>query len=110
MLQNLPVSVLRCQCDKVVAINLSHIVPSRDYRHNMLGILMRTYHLMSHSNILNDRRAADMLIEPEGLEAYGNTQLDRGREIFDIGYRAARKVIDQVGDIVFPPDAPQQKA
>ena len=110
VLQNLPVSVLRCQCDKVVAINLSHIVPSRDYRHNMLGILMRTYHLMSHSNILNDRRAADMLIEPEGLEAYGNTQLDRGREIFDIGYRAARKVIEQVGDIVFPPDAPQQKA
>lgn len=104
VLQNLPVSVLRCRCDKVVAVNLSRIVPTRDYRHNMLGILMRTYHLISHSNILNDRRAADMLIEPDGLAIYGNTQLDRGREIFERGYEAACKVIDQVGDIVFPPD------
>lgn len=108
VLQNLPVSVLRCRCEKVVAVNLSHIVPTRDYRHNMLGILMRTYHLMSHSNILTDRRAADMLIEPDGLEVYGNTQLDRGREIFELGYNAARKVINQFGHLVFPAETAQQ--
>ena len=82
--------------------NLSKIVPDRDYRHNVFGILMRTYHLMSHCNVIHDRRNADILIEPDGLSIYGNTQLDKGREIFDIGYEAARKVIEQVKDIVYP--------
>ena len=101
-LMNLPVSVIRGRCEKVVAVNLSKIVPDRDYRHNVFGILMRTYHLMSHCNVIHDRRNADILIEPDGLSIYGNTQLDKGREIFDIGYEAARKVIEQVKDIVYP--------
>ncbi len=102
VLMNLPVSLLRGKCEKVVAVNLSRIVPDRDYRHNVFGILLRTYHLMSHCNVIHDRRNADMLIEPDGLAVYGNTQLDKGREIFDIGYEAARKVIEQVKDIVYP--------
>ena len=102
VLMNLPVSVIRGRCEKVVAVNLSKIVPDRDYRHNVFGILMRTYHLMSHCNVIHDRRNADILIEPDGLSIYGNTQLDKGREIFDIGYEAARKVIEQVKDIVYP--------
>ena len=99
---NLPVSVIRGRCEKVVAVNLSRIVPDREYNHNVIGILLRTYHLMSHSNITHDRRIADILIEPDGLEAYGNRQLDRGREIFGIGYEAASKVLEHVGEIVFP--------
>lgn len=102
VLMNLPVSLIRGKCDKVIAVNLSKIVPDKDYRHNVFGILMRTYHLMSHCNIIYDRRAADLLIEPDGLSTYGNTQLDRGKEIFDIGYRTAIKVIEQVKDIIYP--------
>ena len=102
VLMNLPVSVIRGRCEKVVAVNLSRIVPDREYHYNVIGILLRTYHLMSHSNITHDRRIADILIEPEGLEVYGNRQLDRGREIFDIGYEAASKVLEHVGEIVFP--------
>ena len=66
VLMNLPVSVIRGRCEKVVAVNLSKIVPDRDYRHNVFGILMRTYHLMSHCNVIHDRRNADILIEPTG--------------------------------------------
>lgn len=105
VLMNLPVSVIRGTCRRVVAVNLSKIVPDREYRHNVFGILMRTYHLMSHCNVMHDRRSADLLIEPDGLSSYGNTQLDKGREIFDIGYVAARKVIEEAGATVFPPCA-----
>lgn len=102
VLMNLPVSIIRGACDKVVAVNLSKITPDKEYRYNVFGVLYRTYHLMSHCNVIYDRRAADLLIEPDGLEEFGNTQLDRGQEIFDIGYRTAVKVIEQVGEIIYP--------
>lgn len=102
VLMNLPVSVIRSKCDKVVAMNISRLKTDAEYKMNVGGILYRTYHLMSHSNILHDRKISDMLIEPDGLEVYGNTQLDKGEEIFEIGYKTAIKVIEQVRDIVFP--------
>lgn len=102
VLMNLPVSVIRSKCDKVVAVNISRIKTDADYKMNVAGIMYRTYHLMSHSNIMHDRRISDMLIEPEGLEAFSNTQLEKGEEIFEIGYKIAVKVISQVKDIVFP--------
>lgn len=102
VLMNLPVSVIRNKCDKVIAVNISRINNDAEYKNNVAGILYRTYHLMSHSNILHDRRISDILIEPDGLEVFGNTQLDRGEEIFEIGYNTAVKVIEQVKDIVFP--------
>ena len=73
-----------------------------DYRENVVGILMRTSDLKCLCLVNVVRRNADILIEPDGLSIYGNTQLDKGREIFDIGYEAARKVIEQVKDIVYP--------
>lgn len=105
VLMNLPVSTIRGLCDKVIAVNLSKITADRGYRHNVFGVLYRTYHLMSHCNIIYDRRAADLLIEPDGLEEFGNTHLDKGKEIFDIGYKAAVKVIEQVKDIIYPASA-----
>lgn len=105
VLMNLPVSTIRGLCDKVIAVNLSKITSDSDYRHNVFGVLYRTYHLMSHCNIIYDRRAADLLIEPDGLEEFGNTHLDKGKEIFDIGYKAAVKVIEQVKDIIYPASA-----
>lgn len=102
VLMNLPVSVLRPLCDKVVAVNLSRIEPDPDERRNVAEVLVRVYNLISHSNIIRDRREADMLIEPAGLGEFGNTELDRGEEIFELGYRETCKVLGQVGHIVFP--------
>lgn len=102
VLMNLPVSIIRTKCEKVIAINLNKISTGKHYSMNLAGILHRTYHLMSHSNIIYDRRAADMLIEPDGLDEYSNTDLEKGREIFDIGYNTANKVIGQVKEIIFP--------
>lgn len=98
---NLPVSVIRHSCEKVVAVNVSPL-SNHDYKNNVLGVLWRTYDLMSHSNAFLERRMADILIEPEDLYGYGNRELHKAGEIFKSGYDTARIVLDQVKDIVFP--------
>ena len=102
VLMNLPVSVIRGKCDKVVAVNLSRSVSHQQYKMSVVGVLYRAYGLMANCNIVHDRRMADLLIEPAGLDGYSNRELDKGREIFDRGYQAALKVIDQVREIIFP--------
>lgn len=92
VLMNLPVSVIREDCERVVAVNVSPII-AQDYKMNVRNVLQRTYHLMSHSNILLDRRMADLLIETHNLNSYGNTELDKAAEIFQRGYEAARKAL-----------------
>ncbi len=106
VLMNLPVSNLRRICDKVIAVNLSHIEPEKVQRRSIISVLMRAYHLMSHCNVIYDRNSADILIEPMHLDEYGNTQFDKGREIFEIGYNAASAILDIVCDIVFPDSQP----
>lgn len=98
---NLPVSTIRHLCDKVIAVNVSTIMP-KEYSTNVFGILWRTYYLMSHSNAHVDRRMADILIEPKDLDNYSNRELHRAGEIFDAGYDAAKRVFEQIKDIVFP--------
>lgn len=93
VLMNLPVSVIRNDCEKVVAVNVSPII-AQEYKMNVINVLQRTYHLMSHSNILLDCGMADLLIETHNLNSYGNTELDKANEIFDRGYEAAKKVLE----------------
>ena len=99
---NLPVAPIRNMCEKVVAVNVSTIVNREELGSNIFSVLWRTYDLMSHSNAHHDRRMADILIEPRNLESYSNRELGKAAEIFESGYDTARKVLDQVKDIVFP--------
>ena len=95
VLMNLPVSVIRGDCERVVAVNVSPII-SPGYKMNVVNVLQRTYHLMSHSNILLDRGMADLLIETHNLNSYANNELDKAREIFGRGYEAAKKALSEV--------------
>lgn len=91
---NLPVSILRDKCEKIVAINVSPLV-SEKYKLNIIGIALRSYHLMFGSNSINELNKADLFIEPYNLEGYSNRELDKADEIFDQGYKTACDVIRQ---------------
>lgn len=92
---NLPVSSIRNICDKVVAINVSPIEPEK-YKLNIVGIAMRSYHLMFSSNSLHEKEKADLFIEPYNLLGYSNKELDKASEIFKQGYNSACQVINQL--------------
>ena len=92
---NLPVSTIRNECEKVVAVNVSPLMAEK-YKMNIVSIAMRSYHFMFRANTFPERDNCDLLIEPYNLEGYSNTELEKAEEIFEQGYNTASEVLDQL--------------
>lgn len=95
LLMNLPVSTLRNECEKVVAVNVSPLMAEK-YKMNIVSIAMRSYHFMFRANTFPERENCDLLIEPYNLEGYSNTELEKAEEIFEQGYNTASEILDQL--------------
>lgn len=94
LFMNLPVSVIRKQCQNVVAVNVSPLI-AKEYKKNILSIAMRSYNLMFQANIINEIKHSDMLIEVNNLQDYGNTELDKANDIFMQGYNTANAILKE---------------
>ncbi|NDV65095.1 patatin-like phospholipase family protein [Bacteroides sp. 224] len=93
LFMNLPVSTLKKDCEKVVAINVSPLV-AEECKMNILNIAMRSYHFMFRANTVPQREMCDLLIEPYNLNGYSNHELEKAEEIFEQGYKTATEVIE----------------
>ena len=89
---NLPVSTLRHECERVVAINVSPLVAS-EYKMNIVNIAMRAYNFMFRANTFPQRESCDLLIEPYNLHGYSNHELEKAEEIFEQGYNTANETL-----------------
>lgn len=78
---NLPVSPIRKECEKVIALNVDPLVAD-EYSKNVVSIALRAYHLFP-SQYTASKGIADLLIESYGLEEYSNRELERAEEIFE---------------------------
>lgn len=85
---NLPVSPIRGECDRVLAINVSPI-NATTYKKNVLSIAVRCFNYMFRANSLHDKLLADMLLEAYNLDSFSNTEFEKAGEIFEAGYRQA---------------------
>ena len=83
LLMNLPVTTLRPLCRTVVAINVSTL-PSQAIDMSFVDIALRSYNLMFQANSILQKEQCDLLIEPQGLDVYGNNDLDKAEEIFEV--------------------------
>lgn len=92
--KNFPVSVIRNECDFLIGVNASPLVVS-EYKKSILNIAMRTYNFMFKANIIADKAMCDFLIEPVDMGNYDTFETDKSREIFDLGYESARKLIKE---------------
>lgn len=82
ILMNLPVSPIRKECEKVIALNVDPLVAD-EYSKNVVSIALRAYHFIFQANTLPQKGIADLLIESYGLEEYSNRELERAEEIFE---------------------------
>lgn len=85
LFMNIPISPIRQLCDEVIALNVYKLVAD-DYKNNIINIALRAYHFMFQSNSLSELELADWVIAPDGLEKYGNHELNKAEEIFSTGY------------------------
>ena len=48
---------------------------------------------MFKANILHDKELCDLLIEPIDMGNYEIFDVDKGREIFELGYRSTKQLL-----------------
>jgi NTE family protein len=92
VLKNFPVSIIRKECEKVIGINASPLVAD-DYKQSILNVAMRSYNFMFKANVIHDKELCDLLIEPVDMGNYDTFDVDKGREIFELGYQSARQIL-----------------
>ncbi len=95
LLMNLPVSPIRNQCRKVIALNVDPLTAD-EYNKNVISIALRAYHFIFQANTLPQKAMADLLVESYGLEEYSNRELEKAEEIFERGYTTATELLDNL--------------
>ena len=94
LLMNLPVSPIREECDKVIALNVAPLVAD-EYSQNVMSIALRSYHFIFQANSFPQKGKADLLIESYGLQQYSNHELEKAEEIFEKGYHTAYDLLEE---------------
>jgi NTE family protein len=93
VLKNFPVSTIRNDCEKIIGINASPLVAD-EYKLSLMNVAMRTYHFMFKANIFADKELCDLLIEPVDMGNYDIFDIDKGREIFELGYTSTKQLLE----------------
>lgn len=89
---NLPVRPIRKRCEKIISVEINSIDTSEKIT-NMLGMAIRSFHLGLDRNTDIDRGMSDIFIAPQNMTKYSMFDLDHVREIFDEGYKTAKRII-----------------
>ncbi len=92
---NFPVSVIKNECERVVGVNVSPLMPQK-YKQTLFHIAERSYHYMFLANTLEDRLLCDVLIEAEAFGRYKTFDLENVDLISNIGYEAAIAAFEKV--------------
>lgn len=95
LFHNFPVSIIREECDKVIGVNVSPLVPQK-YKQTIYHIAERSYHYMFRANTLEDREMCDVLIEAEEFGRYKTFDIENVELISNIGYIAAGRAFEKV--------------
>ncbi len=94
VLQNIPtVSLAEAGVKNIIAVDLHARSMPGEIPKNIFEILYKTLYLMAGEKEKKDRELANFLIEPE-LNDVGLWELDKTKELIDLGYREAKKVLD----------------
>ena len=91
---NLPVAPIKDKCDKLIA---SHVNPvgKQEKLDSILQIAERTFHLAVSSKLSEKSKDCDLFIEPEILRKYGILSIGKGKEIFEVGYKATLELLEK---------------
>lgn len=95
LFHNFPVSIIRNECDKIIGVNVSPLVPQK-YKQTLVHIAERSYHYMFRANTMEDRMMCDVLIEAEEFGQFKTFDLENVDLISGVGYAAAVRAFDKV--------------
>lgn len=93
LLDNLPIRPIRSKCKLLIGV---HVNPTGEDVElgNIINIAERAFQLSVGSSIINKARRCDIFIEPKGLDKYRTLGINKGKEIFEKGYKETKKLLN----------------
>lgn len=91
---NFPVDVIREECDMVIGINVSPLVPT-EYKQTILDIALRSYNFMFRANTKEDGMLCDILVETPDVLQFDMFDLDAVDEIYRMGYHETKRILQK---------------
>lgn len=91
VMANLPAWAIRDKCQFLAGINCSPAVGRRrdkDGRDSIVSVAMRSYQLMTRTNMAHDMDLCDMVVKITEIAGYKVFDLKGITEVYDSGYRA----------------------
>lgn len=92
VLNNLPVNAIRNKCDIIIGCH-SNPVDVNFKPKNARFVMERALMMAITKNAYQQKEDCDIFIEPKGLEPFKVMDLNKAREIYEIGYNHTRKAI-----------------
>ena len=97
ILDNLPVTPLLEHCDYIIGVNvMPHYHINSKSVQNMFGIATRVFDMAIWANTNLNLTSCNLIIEPSDLYKFHIFQINKYKEIFEIGYKAALDKIPQL--------------
>jgi NTE family protein len=97
---NFPVEVLRQQCEYVIGVNVGPVELDDREQLRLLDMAQRTYFFIRKASVLSVKDRCDLLIEPPQIDRYGMFDAEKNKEIYNLGYHAALKVLDNQPELM----------
>ena len=85
ILDNLPVQSIRDTCDFVIGSHCNFISPDVDIK-NIRNVVERSLLMAINGNTIESKKLCDVLIEPPGLGKFSGFELNKARDLFEMGY------------------------
>ncbi len=89
----LPVVPIRRECEKIIGVNVN----PRWEEKNISGVIKMaewSFYLRILASVHTNMRQCDIRIDPKKLKGFGIFEMSRAREMFDIGYEEATRVLN----------------
>ncbi len=93
VIDNIPIEPIKHDCEQLIVCNISPLKPEAK-TNNLIQIAIRTFYMNVNSNIDKIRKNATVYIEPEGIADYDILNLSHADEMFELGYLAAKKALE----------------
>ncbi|GAB2500929.1 patatin-like phospholipase family protein [Algoriphagus taiwanensis] len=108
VLNNLPVEPLEGTCDFVIGVNCNHL-PEESNIKNMKNLIERSVIMTMNYNVYSRKSKCDYFIEAPGLGKYGVFDIKKAPELFQSGYDAAMKIVEENPSILELANAPKHQ-
>jgi NTE family protein len=96
IINNFPVDTIRHDCETIIGINVN---PIGEFEHmkSLKSIAIRTFHISLRNQGIKKEELCDIYIEPEKLDKFGLLDISKAKEIFEVGYEEASRVLKDKG-------------